>query len=71
MLIFGLTLFFIIEHTMAISLKFGVRHLLAKFPTDALELLGFWDPTGTIAALCLQAFFDPCHQLRILIQTDP
>ena len=60
----------IIQHTVAIALKIGIRNLLPEFLADALILLCPLQTAGAITAGALQALPDRFHHFLILIQSD-
>ena len=68
--IFTLSLFLVIEHTVAISLEIGVGDLLAEFLADALIVLGTLKTAGTIAAFGFKALFDGLYYFFVFVESD-
>ena len=49
---------FIVEHTVAVALEFGIGDLLAEFLAHALVVLRFLQTARTVAARTLESLFD-------------
>ena len=61
-------LLFIVEHTVTVTVEFGVGDLIPEFLAHALILGRPLQPAGTIATCPLQALPDSLYHFRILIQ---
>ena len=60
----------VIQHTVTISLKFRVGHLLPEFLTDALVFFRPLEPAGAVAAGALEAVPDGLDHFLVGVQCD-
>ncbi len=48
--------FLVVQHTVTVSLKFGIFYLTAKLFTDTFVLFSAGESAGTVSSFCLQSF---------------
>ena len=61
---------FIIQHTMAVSLKLGVSNLIAEFLAHTFVFLGHLILARAVSALCLKSLFNACYDFLILVKPN-
>ena len=61
---------FVVQQTVAISLKTRVRNLIPKFFTHAAVFLRAGDPAGAVAAGFFQSFLDGLYDFLVFVESD-
>ena len=57
----------VVEHTVAVSLKVGIRYLISELLADALVLGCLFKSAGAIAASFLEALLYYCYDILIFV----